>query len=115
LVKSISIIDNKSVSTAFRLLLFIKTMAHVQSEVEQKQLQFQSSEPVGTVWKHYKGELYWIERFVMKECNEEMDACYFSVKNPLPYAWSRPWSEWNELVNYDGELVRRFVKVEIPK
>jgi hypothetical protein len=37
---------------------------------------------------------------------------YSNLRRPLPYPWSRPILEWNEMVEYKGKLVRRFTKIE---
>lgn len=63
----------------------------------------------GSIWQHYKGDLYLIEGLVMKESTEEIEVCYSNVKRPLPIPWTRPLSEWNELLDHNGVQVRRFV------
>lgn len=69
-----------------------------------------------SIWRHYKGDLYSVKRLVMRESTEEIDVCYKKFENsPLLFNWSRPLKEWNEMVDYNGTQVKRFVFVSSSK
>jgi hypothetical protein len=88
-------------------------MSHNIDLVREKQLKFKSiAPPLFSTWRHYKGEVYLVNGFVMRESTEEMEICYLKVGESLTYSWCRPLSEWEELVEHNGGLVKRFVKSE---
>ena len=65
----------------------------------------------GSLWKHYKGEIYVVMCTGIRESNEEFEVCYYSLKNPLKCPWVRPLNEWNETVVHANESVPRFSPV----
>lgn len=67
-----------------------------------------------SIWKHYKGEFYLIRGFVMKESTEEIEVCYSNLTKPLLYPCCCPFVEWNEIVQYNGNHVKRFTKIVDP-
>ena len=89
--------------------------AHDLESIERKQRELLEHVDVpkqSSIWQHYKGDLYRVEGLVMREGTEEIDVCYLNVKRPLPLPWSRPLTEWNDLVDINGKQVRRFVLVD---
>ena len=90
-------------------------MNHDLDLIKQKQKKFILRPDVPkpfSIWRHYKGEIYLVGGIVMRESTEEFEVCYSSIKNPLLCPWSRPISEWIELVkNGDGDFVTRFSHV----
>lgn len=82
------------------------------NKVKRKQNEFQEiAPPRYSIWKHYKGELYIVHDFVMRESDQEMMICYFGINSKLPYSWSRPFSEWNQVLKHNGEFVKRFTMI----
>jgi hypothetical protein len=47
----------------------------------------------------------------MKEATEEIEVCYLNVFTPLPFSWSRPLSEWTEIVMHEGTQITRFTEI----
>lgn len=60
------------------------TMPHAIEDIEKAQKDFHEcgAIPLHSYWKHYKGEVYEVVGFVMKESTEEMQVCYTSVAKP---------------------------------
>ena len=83
-------------------------MPHNRAAVEKIQ---QDCRTKGALWRHYSGTEYIIVGFCMRESTEEMEILYSEVLDPLPYPWSRPMKEWQELVNVDGVMTHRFTCV----
>lgn len=83
--------------------MFSRSMADVQSKINRQALP-----PVGSTWRHYKGDLYIVKGHVVKESTEEVEVCYQAMIAPLSIPWSRPINEWNESVEYEGKSVPRF-------
>jgi hypothetical protein len=86
-------------------------MVHDLKEIEQRQLltiSNASTPKTNTVWRHYKGEHYIIEGYVMKESTEGIEVCYSNLENPLEMPWSRPLDEWQETVQHNGLAISRF-------
>lgn len=84
-------------------LFTIETMPHDYPAIKKKQEEFADTTKlkVATIWKHHRGGTYIIERLVMSEASEEMLIVYSSTRSAierLPFSWTRPASEWEELV-----------------
>lgn len=67
--------------------------------------------PIGSIWKHYKGDHYEIKGFVMQESTEKMYVLYQSVSNPLKYPWSRPAKEFFDPMWHNQNMIRRFERI----
>jgi hypothetical protein len=86
--------------------------SHDAEPVESNLFRF-SNDPdrpqIGSVWRHYKGELYVIEGYCMFEPTDAICILYKSVNNrDTPAPWARPYSEWNTITSGN---VRRFTRV----
>lgn len=79
-------------------------------ELRERQEQPLIDLPLNSVWRHYKGGLYKISGFVMRESTEDIEVCYFDFEDPLPYPWCRPVAEWIGLVNHEGKFKRRYIR-----
>lgn len=66
-----------------------------------------------TIWKHYKGELYFVIGITMQESTEQLNVCYFPLKKSQSFAWSRPLSQWNEIINNDENKTKRFTQQKL--
>ncbi len=64
----------------------------------------------GTIWKHYKGSEYTVQDIVVREEDTSLAVVYSSVEHPA-VSFTRPVSEWNDRVEWDGTLVDRFSNV----
>ena len=80
----------------------------------QKQLVGQADILIGSIWQHYKGGFYVVEGFAMRESSHTIDVLYKSNTNPLPYPWSRPITEWHEIIASGDKPMKRFVMLETP-
>lgn len=67
-----------------------------------------------SVWRHYKGGLYMITGYVMKESTEDLEICYTNINHSLLLPWIRPFSQWHELVSLLDPPVPRFTPVTAP-
>lgn len=63
---------------------------------------------IGSVWKHYKGELYKVRGTALEEATERVVVIYNSDETILPIPWTRPLEEWHEKVEHEGTMVQRF-------
>jgi len=62
---------------------------------------------LGTVWVHYKtGNLYLVVGAAIAEATQEPLVIYHREVNSLMFA--RPRREWDELVEWEGQMVPRF-------
>jgi hypothetical protein len=89
-------------------------MSHDLSSIERKIqhcLADLNNPKKGSIWKHYKGNKYVMTGYIIKESTEEVEVCYVDLDNPLPCSWSRPLSEWNDDIEYNGKVMKRFIKV----
>ncbi len=60
------------------------------------------------LYRHFKGNIY--ELVGVARHSEKPDlkmAVYRSAKNPEEY-WVRPLEMWNEVIQRDGKLIKRF-------
>lgn len=60
----------------------------------------------GTLWRHYKGNLYVVLGFAILESTLEPAVLYHERGGGIPFC--RPLSEWRQTVNVDGKDVQRF-------
>lgn len=66
----------------------------------------------GAVYRHYKGNLYKVINLGRHSETEETMVIYKPLDDIKGDIWIRPASMWNEQVDHNGEVVRRFVLVE---
>lgn len=59
----------------------------------------------GTVYRHYKGGIYEVLGNVIHESTHEHLVTY---KDEQGHTWARPFIEWNQPVQKDGQTVPRF-------
>lgn len=71
-------------------------------------LQCANTQQKGSVWKHFKGDFYFVISLVFIEETEEPAICYTSISNTTQLPWVRPLEEWNQIVVIDGNPVKRF-------
>ena len=60
-----------------------------------------------TVYKHYKGGLYYVIDIAQQTETGEALVVYRGGKT----TWARPLSMWIEDVEYEGKVVKRFTKL----
>ena len=60
------------------------------------------------IYRHFKGNIYELVSIARHSENPDIKmAVYRSVGNPEEY-WVRPLTMWNESVEHDGKIVKRF-------
>ena len=64
--------------------------------------------PMGTAWKHYKGDTV----SVVGHCVRESDCTVCVLYMHKLTLWCRPLEEWSQEVIVQGEKVKRFTQVE---
>lgn len=68
---------------------------------------------VGEVYRHYKGDLYKVVLIAEHNDPDELCVIYEAVyENPAFPHYSRLLKSWQEEVEWNGERVKRFTKVE---
>ena len=68
---------------------------------------------IGAVYQHYKGDQYKISALALQANDEVWMVVYEPLsKNPVAPFFTRPMTEWFEVITWDGELRPRFVRVE---
>ena len=94
-------------------LLHLRTHMPHSSEEELIDFILDADLPViGSVWRHYKGELYVVQGTALLESNEQIAVIYISQNTRLPIPWCRTLKEWYETVTHGGEIVQRFTMVK---
>jgi hypothetical protein len=80
----------------------------------------------GSRWRHYKGDVYMVERIVIREETEEFLVIYTLVESSTKtekqketseriISWARPLKDWRTPITLEGEgktTVRRFTLIE---
>lgn len=79
---------------------------------EQRILQTSKVSP-GTLWRHYKGDIYKVQRLVVTESSKEILVCYNRItpsneRGMMPIPWVRPLKEWEECIEYENKQYNRF-------
>lgn len=65
----------------------------------------------GEVYKHYKGDQYRVVDIALHSNNDEWMVVYEPMyENPAATLFTRPLSEWYEVVEWQGSSVNRFTK-----
>lgn len=65
----------------------------------------------GEVYRHYKGDLYRVVLLAEHSNDEEWMVVYEAMyKSPDAPYFTRPLREWPELVEWKGQMCRRFTK-----
>jgi hypothetical protein len=67
------------------------------------------------IYKHYKGQLYLVDKVVKHSETEEelvIYQCMYEDKNSVKSWWARPKSMFLESIQIDGVWVRRFEWIE---
>jgi hypothetical protein len=66
----------------------------------------------GEVWRHYKGDSYRVTGLALHSSTDEWMVLYEPLyENAATEFFTRPLSEWREVVEWEGKQVERFVKV----
>ena len=69
---------------------------------------------IGEVYRHYKGDLYEVVERALHSNDDEWMIVYKPLyENPDAHLFTRPLREWDEVVEWKGKNVVRFVQVEI--
>lgn len=114
--KSIESWVSPSLSNDLKIEKEPEITTHSSNEVLLKKINDILNEPSFpkpfSIWRHYKGDEYQCLPVCIRESTEQIEILYLSVKDPLPIPWSRPYSEWKEIVEYKGEKVPRFTLVK---
>lgn len=64
----------------------------------------------GEVYKHYKGDLYGVVGLALHSTNEWIVVYKGLYEGAAAELFSRPLSEWHEIVEWEGSRLSRFVK-----
>lgn len=65
---------------------------------------------IGAIYKHYKGDQYRVVDIVLSEANLEPMVVYVEEGGSL--RWTRGLLDFTEILDLDGILVQRFIRVE---
>lgn len=69
----------------------------------------ENSPVIGRVYKHYKGDLYKVTAIALHSNDDVWMIVYEPMyENPDAPLFTRPLSEWGEIVDLNGEKVERF-------
>ena len=67
----------------------------------------------GEIYRHYKGDLYKVVFLTAHNDPDELCVVYEAVyDNPMFPKYSRLLSSWNQEVEWNGKIVKRFTKAE---
>lgn len=67
----------------------------------------------GEIYRHYKGDLYRVVFLTAHNDPDELCVVYEAdYKNPMFPRYSRLLSGWSGKVEWQGQIVKRFTKVE---
>lgn len=66
----------------------------------------------GSIWQHYKGDLYKVISVCVLESTEELAVCYSAEDGSFAYPWVRSLKEWRELVEYNNHTFSRFTELQ---
>lgn len=61
-------------------------------------------------WRHYKGNVYTVVTLALDANSHEKVVIYQDVIKG--YVWTRPLSEWLEMVDCEGVKVKRFTRLD---
>jgi hypothetical protein len=65
------------------------------------------------IYRHYKGDLYKIYELALHSNDDVWMVIYEPLyKNPDAAFFTRPLSEWHELIDWNGQKVQRFSLVD---
>jgi hypothetical protein len=68
----------------------------------------------GQVYRHYKGDLYKVFALALHSNDEVWMVVYEPLyENPDAPYFTRPLSEWTEIMDWEGQKVQRFSPVTI--
>lgn len=59
------------------------------------------------IYKHYKGNFYYVEGVAQHSENEEIYVLYYPINTPDKW-WIRPKSMFEEVIVIEGKKVKRF-------
>ena len=66
----------------------------------------------GEVYRHYKGDNYKVVGMALRSTDDSWDVVYEPLYNGAVFKlFSRPLSEWQEMVEWQGQKVQRFSKL----
>ena len=67
---------------------------------------------VGDVYRHYKGDDYRVQALALDTVTRQWVVVYEPLYESNAALFTRPLSEWNEAVDWDGEQATRFMQVQ---
>ena len=67
--------------------------------------------PEYTQWRHYKGGEYIVKMVAIREAEQDVVVIY-SPMDHLDIPMSRPFNEWSDEVEWDGQNVTRFSLID---
>ncbi len=66
----------------------------------------------GEVYRHYKGDQYKVVLIALHSGDDEWMVVYKPMyANPAAPFFTRPLREWGEVVDFEGQKLKRFTKV----
>ncbi len=66
----------------------------------------------GEVWRHYKGDNYRVTGLALNSVDDTWMVLYEPLyENAATEFFTRPLSQWREVVEWEGKKVERFVKI----
>ncbi len=69
---------------------------------------------VGEIYKHYKGDTYEVVALALHSNNDEWMVVYKPLYENLDAdMFTRPFREWEQKVNWEGNTVERFARVTL--
>jgi hypothetical protein len=67
---------------------------------------------VGEMYRHYKGDDYKVLDLALNSNDDEWMVVYEPIYDePVAHLFTRPLSEWHEMVEWEGKMVPRFSKI----
>ncbi len=68
---------------------------------------------IGETFRHYKGDHYEVVLIALHSNDQEWMVVYKPLyENPDAPYFTRPLHEWSERVEWEGQLVKRFTRIE---
>lgn len=66
---------------------------------------------IGTIWKHYQGDLFVVSGIATDRTTKKLQVCYYTERELLLYVWVMSLDRWHQKIGHNGKIVPRFSEV----
>lgn len=88
----------------------MKDFENIRS-IQEDELEHGDLPPLNSRWKHYKGGIYIVRSYSMRESDLAILIHYDNEEHPMPIPWSRPLNDWNDKVFVESPLEDHYFKI----